>query len=450
LLKQKRLMDRKNNVVSVGPEIFTDRALLSALPDNIAEEIRLRELISNGKVEKVSFVGILILDNRSYVFLPRSTKFDVQEQQLALASNMLKAVEKYGRESETRVDINDEGDGRKNLNQLSLIRSLLDDFRRNGIYTRCREVRKLNQGKTDWKRTVNQIIPFPGKNGQTVYVDTHGIKRQNFNNSEIAVIHANIIHQLDMRFSWIVTGDLQPIAPELRDYSRPAGNIEYQISKLKSELTQIYSDRDIRLLKLLISYLQADSGRDSSNFIAGLEKFHFCWEHMLGKVLKYTVDLNKKLPAPAYIDKNNKELIANEKGMRTDIILLNKETNRCTVADAKYYAATGTGNAPGWSDIVKQLFYEKALDKLCLGATIKNAFIFPGKKGNLKEVRIRDRVNSTKEKSVYIDDFKPVHCYYIEPEKVMEHYLYGNKMEELTERLLNEEAAPVSVSTAYF
>jgi len=427
-------MPLNNGVTS--PEIYPDRSLLSTLPDNVANEIRLRGLTSNGKVDKVSFVGLLMLENKSYVFLPRSTKSDNQKQQLAIASNMLKAVDKYGRESETSVDINDEGDGRKNLNQLSLISSLLDDFRQNGIYTRRREVRKINQGKTDWKRTVNRVIPFPSRSGAPVYIDTYGIKRQYFNNCEIALIHASVIHQLDTRFSWIVTGRLQPVAPELRDYTPPSGNVEYQISKLKNELAQIYSDRDIRLLKLLIRYLEATNGTETSDFIAGLEKFHFCWEHMLGKVLKYTVDLNKKLPAPAYIDRNRQVLVANEKGMRTDIILHNQKENRYTVADAKYYAATGTGDAPGWGDIVKQLFYEKALQKVDGSATIKNAFIFPGTDGNLYQARIRDRLNSTKEASVFIDEFKPIYCYYTDPLIVIEHYLNSNKMNELTEQLL--------------
>ena len=421
------------------PTIYSDRALLSELPKHVSEEIRQRGLTLNGTIEKVSFVGVLIQEEGTCVFLPRSVKCDITDQ-LALASNTLKAVEKYGRESETSEYILDEGDGRKSLNQLSLIVALLDDFRQNGIYTQRREVRKLNLGRTDWKKTVNRVIPFPSRKGQHVYLDTHGIKRQYFNNCEIALIHANVIHQLDINFSWVVTGNIRPIAPELRDYSKPKGNTEYQISKLKNELNQTYSDRDIRLLKLLIRYLQADSGKESSNFIAGLGKFHFCWEHMLGKVLKNTVNLNKYLPAPAYIDKSGKVLPANEKGMRTDIILENKEANRYTVADAKYYAATGVGNAPGWGDIVKQLFYEKALKAIKPGATIKNSFVFPGREGNLKEARIRDRLKSTDDFHEYIPEFKLIHCYYADPMEVIEHYLKGNKMEQLTEQLLKQEA----------
>jgi hypothetical protein len=157
---------------------------------------------------------------------------------------------------------------------------------------------------------------------------------------------------------------------------------------------------------------------------------------MLGQVLKYTVSLNNKLPAPAYIDIDGNVLTANEKSMRTDIILHDEGNQQCTVADAKYYAATTVGNAPGWSDIVKQLFYEKALSKLGIDWQIKNAFIFPGCEPYLAMAQIRDRVNSTNSKHVFIDDFAPIHCYYANPMEVVSKFITGNKMSELTEQLI--------------
>jgi len=430
-------MIMRNQVIL--PEIYFDRALLSSLPSNLAEEIRRRGLILGNKVKeakKVSFVGMLKLNECTYVFLPRSVKNDIHEKQLSLASNTLQAVTKYGRENKKNIDIMDGGDGRQGLDQLSIIFELLDDFRQNGIYTTRRDIRKLNLGKTDWKKTVNRVTPFPTKSGQPVYLDTHGIKRQYFNNCEIAMIHANVIHHLDIHFSWIVTGTLQAIAPELKDYSLPKGNITHQISRLTNELNQTYSDRDIRLLKLLIRYLKTDSGTDRSDFILGVQKFHFCWEHMLGKVLDHTVNLNRKLPAPVYIDKDGEVLTADKKGMRTDIIMHDKVTNKYTIADAKYYAATEITNAPGWGDIVKQLFYEKALKTLDIDASIKNTFIFPGTAGNFKEVKIRDKQKSTETGLIYIEDFKPIYCYYTDPMEVINHYLKGKKMAQLTDDLL--------------
>jgi hypothetical protein len=214
---------------------------------------------------------------------------------------------------------------------------------------------------------------------------------------------------------------------------------EYKDDQHREQLllaSQTYSDRDINLLKLLIQYIKSEAGCDQSNLIIGLSSFHFCWEYMLGQVLKYTVSLNNKLPVPAYIDTNGNVLTANEKSMRTDIILHDEGNQQCTVADAKYYAATTVANAPGWGDIVKQLFYEKALSKLDINWKIKNAFIFPGCEPYLAKAQIRDRVNSTQSKHVFIDEFEPIHCYYANPMEVVSKFITGNKMSELTEQLI--------------
>ncbi|HBY88464.1 MAG TPA: hypothetical protein DEO86_21635 [Colwellia sp.] len=431
-----RKIAMKTNEASHGPTIFLDRALLSKLPNNVVKELSSRGLTTSGYIEKASFVGLMMVNNKSYVFLPRGSNLDKQEEHIVNASNTLKAVEKYSRISKTKIDLFDEGNGERKLNKLSLIRNLLDDFRQNGIYTKRRTINKLNFGKTDWKKTVNKISPYPGVGDNPVYLDTYGSKKRYFNDCEIAVIHANVISKLDMSFSWLVTGNLKPLAPELIDYGLPRGDCSYQLSRLKSELSQTYSDRDINLLKLLIQYIKSEAGSDQSNFIVGLSNFHFCWEYMLGQVLNYTVSLNNKLPAPAYIDNDGNVLTANEKSMRTDIILHDEGNQQCTVADAKYYAATTVSNAPGWGDIVKQLFYEKALSKLDIDWKIKNAFVFPGCEPYLAKAKIRDRVNSTQSNHVFIDEFEPIHCYYADPMEVVSKFITGNKMNELTDKLI--------------
>ena len=424
------------NEVNHAPQLFLDRALLSKLPKSVSKELSSRGLTTSGHIEKASFVGLMIVDNESYVFLPRGSCLDKQEEHVVNASNTLKAVEKYARISKTKIDLFDEGKGERKLNKLSLIRNLLDDFRQNGIYTKRRTINKLNFGKTDWKKTVNKISPYPGLGDSPVYLDIYGSKKRYFNDCEIAVIHAHVISKLDKGFSWLVTGNLRPLAPELKEYGLPRGDGSYQLSRLKNELSQTYSDRDINLLKLLIQYIKSEAGSDQSNLIIGLSNFHFCWEYMLGQVLKYTVSLNNKLPAPAYIDNEGKVLTANEKSMRTDIILHDEGNQQCTVADAKYYAATTVGSAPGWGDIVKQLFYEKALRKLDINWKIKNAFIFPGCEPYLAKAQIRDRVNSTQSHHVFIDEFAPIYCYYANPMEVVSTFISGNKLNDLSDELL--------------
>jgi len=420
-----------------GPSLFIDRTLLTSLPSKVAKELSRRGLTTPGHMEKASFVGLLMVENQSYVFLPRGSVIN-EDKKIKHASNTLKAVEKYGRLSKTRIDLFDEGLGEIKHSKLSLICSLLEDYRLNGIYTKRRTLTKLNIGKTDWKRTISRVTAYPGFNGAPVYIDNYGVKKKYFDDCEIAAIHASIISKLDRSYSWVVTGHLTPIAPELNNYPDPQGTSSFQISRLRQELNLTYSDRDIQLLKSLISYLKAEAGEQSSNLIIGLTNFHFCWEYMLGQVLQHTVSLNKYLPAPAYIDKDNKVITANDKAMRTDIILHDKNTDNCTVADAKYYAATSVSNAPGWGDIVKQLFYEKALSTLDITWEIKNAFIFPGVDGLLSKAKIRDRVKSKNDSHIFVEEFQPIHCYYADPMDVVTAFITGSKMKDFSSKLLEE------------
>lgn len=419
------------------PAIFFDRTPLSQLPLEIAEVLENRQLYSRGDNKKSSFVGVLLTDTRAAVFLPRSSELIQPDQELIFASRILKSVDLYGKNSETRVDSNDDGDGRTGLTQLSLIFLLLDDFRQNGIYSQRNSICNVNRGRADWARTIKRVKPYPNKSGQPIYLDYYGIENQYFSTCEVAAIHAGVIRELEKKFSWLLTGAEHPIAAELRGYSRPHPE---PIARLKKELTTAYSDRDIRLLKALIKYLEVDSGSECASFLAGLENFHFCWEHMLGKVLKYnkTSQYNKILPAPVYIDIHGNNLNADNKSMRADIILHDDAGGRCTVADAKYYSATSQRDAPGWGDIVKQLFYEKALNELGeIECDVKNAFIFPGVNGLLSTVKIRDRTVGISKKTVFLDSFKPIYCYYIDPMEVVKCYVEGRVMKDLTEALLD-------------
>jgi hypothetical protein len=425
--------------VKLEPEfsIYLDRSGAESLPDNIHSELNIRGLIAENRLKKVSFCGILMVNGGINVFLPRSSEHShlPKKNQISMASLTLKAVEKYWKEKNTRIDLKDEPDGSQGLSQLSLIRKLLDDFRQYGIYSRRKVIKKINSSRPDWKRTITKSSPFKGLGGAPVYLDVHCIQKRYFSDTEVSLIHAKIINQIDQDFSWIVSGRLGLIAPELNDYPTPVSNINHQIHLLKSELNQIYAERDIVLLKDLINYLENFSGRQGNNFIAGVKDFHFVWEHMLRQVLENKVELNSQLPAPAYNDVNGNIHTANQKSMRTDIILEDKPRSIVAIVDAKYYAATSPENSPGWPDLVKQFFYAKAMKLLRPSSTIRNYFVFPNKKSYLLQARLRDRFFNNNH--FYDDEFAPVDCIYVCPVEVLHHYTTGKKMTHLSKKLLS-------------
>ena len=423
------------------PNFFLDRCFLSELPSEVATAVASKGLTLQGDSERVSFVGVILNNDSVNIFLPRSSILPSgKAQTYQVASNVMLAIEKYGRSSaKTLINQVDEGSGYKNLAQLTLLKELLTDFIQNGIYSKRKQIRRINQGKVDWKKTVNGFNPYPSRDGQPVYIDTYGVNREDFSNCEVAKIHAKVISIIDQRISWLLLGDRRLDTLALREYQKPTGEVGYQILQLRREIATTYSDRDIRLLRMLIDFLERLAGLNESPLVIGLTKFHFCWEAMLAKVLEFVEPVNSKLPFPVYVDSAGCELPANPSSMITDIFMHDHARRVIAVVDAKYYAATKASDSPRWKDIVKQLFYDQAIETLSLNASIKNIFVFPGNEGNMKKVAVRRRDVDKQGTVSFVDKFKPIYCYYVDPLAVIESYTKNKKMAEFSVTLLQSE-----------
>ena len=115
--------------------------------------------------------------------------------------------------------------------------------------------------------------------------------------------------------------------------------------------------------------------------------------------------------------------------MRLDVFI--KSENSCWVIDSKYYKATDAHNAPGWSDLVKQFFYVKAVKLIYPKIeSIKNIFIFPGVNNSLSNIEMVYREESKDETKLakLAEDFIPIECLYLDPNDVMESYLKSKKI----------------------
>ena len=416
--------------------LYRDREPVSGLPEAVANEISRRELVSGQSVKKVSFCGMLAMDSEISVFMPRSSDFDSSSEmeKIALASALLKAVELYGRESRTAVNISDEGDGRQGVQKLSLVRELLMSYRQTGLYSRRKVVSQINTGKPDWKATVASGPALPSATGSPVYLNVRGSRKRYFSDCEVARIHAHVIRKIDMEYSWIFSGKIGLLAPELKDVAVPAGGTTYMRSMLRRELRSLYSDKDVRLINALILFLTEESGKENGFSVCGLKGFHFAWEHMLSRVLVNKYPINEILPAPAYKRADGKYIDAFASAMKTDIALKLPDGETVAIVDAKYYSALDVGSAPGWHDLVKQFFYENALKLVRPAAQIKNAFLFPGKEGALYSAHLKSR-----EGAIYFDDkFAPIDCYYVDPMLVVQSYVSNGKLNQLSQRLLGE------------
>ncbi|WP_396588247.1 LlaJI family restriction endonuclease [Bermanella sp. R86510] len=413
---------------------FNDSQSITDLPPNIADEVVQRNLVSIGDSFNVSFCGLLVRGRDLIVFLPKTVDLTslTNEEKVKVSSELMRAVSMYGEASKTRVNLSDSYEGIEGDSQLDLIISLLRNYQEMGLYTRRRSSKALNTGKPNWNKTISTGLSFPNAKSIPVYLDVISSKSDFFNDSEVARIQAHIIREVDEKYSWILTGKVDRIAPELADVLQPRGDHQYMISKLKRELPLLYSNKEIYLIKLLIDYLENVSGSADSKMTIGLTKFHFAWEYMLSRVLEDVWSgINRLLPVPTYRSSQGEYIRAFRNKMKTDIAL-RRNYHDVVIVDAKYYEATNINNTPSWSDIVKQFFYEKSLLAVNDTYKIKNAFIFPGNKRSFFSIHLGSQ---EKADIVYNEKFSPINCYYISPEDVISHFVNYKKMSKFTDLL---------------
>jgi hypothetical protein len=111
--------------------------------------------------------------------------------------------------------------------------------------------------------------------------------------------------------------------------------------------------------------------------------------------------------------------------MQTDIIL--EDATNYQIVDAKYYSAKSAASSPGWPDIAKQMFYEKALHELIssemgLPVEIRSIFAFPSQLGGgpLDRVQMRNSAGQ-----MMVGDFPQIECAYIPIRKALKGYVEG-------------------------
>jgi hypothetical protein len=412
-----------------------DRTRLSDLDDEkLIEALRQHNLIDSSA--RISFCGMIMIENFTAVFLPRSVDAPVGEkQQVMIASELIRALEMYARHSQTKVHHLDEGTDRVGIANLSRILELLDDYRLNGLYSRRQKIRTINSGMPDWKATISQDAAIHRQGSAPVYLDYRGTRRRHHADSEVSRIHAGIVRDIDERYSWILSGKTGRIAPELDIVQRVQKDVRYQASVLRNELSSVYSDRDIWLVGQLIAFLEKEAGDSASLTLAGLTQFHFAWEHMLSRTLEYAFPINKILPAPTYKKHDGGFDDAFASSMRTDVALKHPEKDIVVIADAKYYAARSVRTAPGWHDLVKQFFYEKAFRAIAPEVSVISAVIFPGTGGRFSSIHLKSKLDG----SLYDAEFPPISCLYVNPSELIHHFVYGKKMSGLTQELFGAD-----------
>ncbi|MCF6437755.1 LlaJI family restriction endonuclease [Pseudoalteromonas sp. MMG022] len=408
--------------------LFEDRqSIVKAMPKKLVHNLsKLGLLYGNG--QKVMFCGLINFDDQIAVFLPRNSDF-VEVDELStrkVCATLLKALKRYLDDKDNAINADELIDeGIYGQEYLGFIFALFEDYFNNGLFTRRVSERKVNSGKVDWNRTIKQSIPYMSADSP-VYLKLAGSIKRVYSNCETAKIHAEILRKLDKKIGWLINDD-GAITKQLINIPVSSMDNDAKIYHLNNELTRAYSDRDIYLIKQLISYLKLESMSQKSDFSIGVKRFEGMWEYMLLKTLKNVFPVNKKLAKPVYkIDGELK--LASRKGQRTDIVLRDPETGDFTVIDAKYYSAKSVETAPGWPDLVKQIFYAHAVKSIYPESNVSNMFIFPGKAGIIQSVHMAKPSAKKIQEEDLLDEYPVISCTFQNPIKLLMVFVSGRYM----------------------
>ncbi|HAT2098272.1 TPA: LlaJI family restriction endonuclease [Legionella pneumophila] len=417
--------------------LFNDQVSL----ENIS--LRLRDLlISNNIISEndnvVSFCGVVFIQNETYLFFPRNMNINCLDEASIRyqASHLLHAIHMYSNQTKGQLIY----DGTREASVLGdsllgIIFELISDYLINGLYSQKVILTKKNQGKIDWRKTINSSLSFFTENGP-IFFDTWGKKTLSQVNSEITKIHAKLIRFILDKFGWLFSVSPNELF-KLFEIPEPIVDDSNYISILSLELNLVFADREIWLLNTLIKFLRIENLYSGQPTVIGIKNFHSMWEHMLSNVLEYRVHLNHLMPVPAYNIVNNKKLMpAVKKSLRTDIILKNPCNNIYCIIDAKYYSATTIDSSPGWNDLIKQFFYAKALETIIhQDSEIRNVFVFPGTEQYLLSAHLIDRLTNTNLEDI----FPAINCIYLSPSEVIDYYVSGRKLKTISDELISKK-----------
>lgn len=409
--------------------LYEDRQVIDdGVPSRLLEKLGEYHLTSIDE-RKFMFCGIIGFGNETAAFLPRNSdaRSISESDSPKVTAELLKSLTRYLESKANAINAGEiDEDGVMGSEFLGLALSLFEDFFYNGLFARRVAQRRVNQGKTDWAKTIKRSALFVSEEAP-IYIDLEGsVKRINAD-CETARIHAEVLRTLDDRIGWLINGEADQIFNQLTNVVASELDKSAQLNHLRRELHSAYSDRDIQLIRRLMSFIEQDYLMGESSFIIGVRKFEGMWEHMLANTLENVIPVNHRLTKPVYRI-NGKLIQDRRKGQRTDIVIRDSANSNLTILDAKYYAARSMETAPGWPDLVKQYFYEKAIRSLFPNDKITNVFVFPGEAGPIQSVHMADTKTSTIiEGDLDNVNYPPILCMYLCPLVVIKNYIAGRR-----------------------
>lgn len=371
--------------------------------------------------QTVHFCGVACPGNeQSFAFVPRGAPSGFLNCDARLT---MTSLARYGQDVESRIgnDATEGGDS----SLAATIQSIVQDYRRNGLYAQRLRIRSRDSGKPDWKRTLQRHAPLINREGTPIYVQLESSRFLNATENLLATIQAETLRDILSKHGWW-TGLDKSVLSDVSEISQPDHAVAQYSAAIQRFKRLLFDDRSLALASLLEQYWDSEASQSAGSFICGVPDFSAVWEHMLKTAVNdVSSKWNARLPLPSYEYRDGR-FKARTKGGIMDVVI--ESGNDLIVADAKYYRAQSTSTAPGFGDILKQSFYTRSLKSLAPDKTVRSYFVFPAweKNGPLERAGFYER------QSVKLTDWlETVDCVYVNLRELMENYTTRNMIDWL-------------------
>ena len=444
------------------------------------EYIELAEVTAgeNSRYYKSCFVGVIMVEKWLLKCYPKympdilnekDTAHNIEVQKTTEhLKQVLKVLEKYNRNSEQIIHMQNEADHESSFNLLAVMLYLLQDYYDYGLYTNTQEIIESNgNGEILWDKTINETFTLISNN-RPYYPELLTRKRVTNDYDYFRRLHACVLTEcsdllekasLDKLFGI----DTVNLSTETRE---DFGDNEYILHRIMMELNVQYNTHKQLLLKTLYAYIAHGGVQSQETGLSmyGTNSFHVVWEKVCAAVLGNQLDMplkslglrdenvpsrydeNKKLIE--LIDKpiwygyknNNRNQTFSKEATDTlipDIVRIDYYNSKpyFMIYDAKYYNITLSPDVlnkqPGIESITKQYLYQLAYHKFIEVTGInevRNCFILPT--GETVEDGVIDKgyveLGFLKQLELFKKPwFNRIEVRLLQAEKVYQHYLDG-------------------------
>lgn len=376
-------------IIAIENEYMSRISLMQHLQNNEAAYIFLLEngYLKSNSSQQLSFcyVGIVSFSDIVLCILPKYYRLcDCSSKEVI--SDFTKVIKTLKR-VQLSYEIPDQSlllpNKHAKFNEITAADKFLKDYLDYGIYRKSESIYALNaDGEVSWDTSINQLYPMFSKR-QPIYYDVYSQINVTEDDNIITELHKWIIKRFLNKYGLILDYTFSFTESTVSDLSK-LGTNEYLKTVVRNQLNVAYVDREILLLKGILSLLNAHDSSDKNQFtLYGTGYFHVVWEVVCGEVLRNKfAKFSTLIPEPHWHDMLGNSIAKDT--LRPDIIsTVEVDVKRFFIFDAKYYSLCYTltdelevsGN-PGIQDVSKQYLY--ALSYKDVNYTkMYNCFLFP-------------------------------------------------------------------------